>query len=74
MCSTSRWTSACPGLRRLRTVGAAVVRQQVGDIHRDRERLDLEGFAAIYALGSTNQVEHVIVEIKKGPVARALSS
>ena len=59
---------------RLRTVRAAVVRQQVGDIHRDRERLDLEGFAAIYALGSTNQVEHVIVEIKKGPVARALSS
>ena len=59
---------------RLRTVGAAVVRQQVGDIHRDRERLDLEGFAAIYALGSTNQVERVIVEIKKGPVARALSS
>ena len=59
---------------RSRTVGAAVVRRQVADVRRDRERLDLEGFAAIYVLASTNQAEHVIVEIKKGPVARGLSS
>jgi len=59
---------------RPRMVRAAVVRQQIADIHRDRERLDLEGFAAIYVLASTNQVDNVSVEIKKGPVSRALSS
>ena len=59
---------------RRRRVRAAIVRQQVADIHRDRARLDLEGFAAIYVLTSTNQVEHVSVEMKKGPVSRALSS
>jgi len=59
---------------RPRPVRASVVRQQVADIQRDRDRLDLEGFAAISVLSSTNQVDHVTVEIKKGPVARALSS
>jgi predicted kinase len=59
---------------RPRMVRAAVVKQQVAEIQRDRERLDLEGFAAISVLASTNQVDHVVVEIKKGPVARALSS
>ena len=59
---------------RPRIVRAAVVRQQVADLHRDRERLDLEGFAAIYELTSAGQLEHVSVEIKKGPVSRTLSS
>jgi len=59
---------------RPRTVRAAVVRRQVSEVRRDRERLDLEGFAAIYVLASTNQVEGVSVDIKKGPVVRALSS
>ena len=59
---------------RPRTVRAAVVRRQVSEVRRDRERLDLEGFAAIYVLASTNQVEGARVDIKKGPVVRALSS
>ena len=59
---------------RSRTLRTAVVRQQVADLRRDRERLDLEGFAAIYVLGSSHQVERTSIDIKKGPVARALSS
>jgi len=59
---------------RSRTVRAGVVKRHVAEVRRDRDRLDLEGFAAIYVLASTNQAEHVIVEIKQGPVARALSS
>ena len=59
---------------RSRTLRTAVVRQQVADLRRDRERLDLEGFAAIYVLGSSHQVERTSIDFKKGPVARALSS
>jgi len=59
---------------RSRAVRAAVVRRQVSEVRRDRERLDLEGFAAIYVLASAHEVEDASVEIKKGPVARALSS
>ena len=59
---------------RPRTVRAAVVRRQVSEVRRDRDRLDLEGFTAVHLLGSARQVERANVEIKKGPVARALSS
>jgi protein phosphatase len=59
---------------RPRMVRAAVVRRQVSEVRRDRERLDLEGFAAIYVLASAHEVEDASVDIKKGPVVRALSS
>jgi protein phosphatase len=56
-----------------RTVGGAVVRQQVAALARDRARLDLEGFASVYRLSSVEDVEQTVIEIEKGPVARALS-
>lgn len=59
---------------RSRAVRASVVRRQVEDVRRDRDRLDLEGFLAVYRLRSVIQVEDVRVEIEEGPVARALSS
>ena len=59
---------------RSRTVRAGVVKRQVAEVRRDRDRLDLEGFTAVHLLGSARQVERANVEIKKGPVARALSS
>jgi predicted kinase len=57
---------------RPRTVPASVVRRQVSDVTRDVERLDLEGFAAIHVLRSVMEVDAVSLEIKEGPVTRAL--
>jgi predicted kinase len=59
---------------RPRTVPASVIRRQVADVTRDVERLDLEGFAAIYILRSVMEVDAVSLEIKEGPVTRALDS
>ncbi len=59
---------------RPRTVGAAVIRRQIAELGRDRERLDLEGFTAVYLLRSAREIEGVTVEIEKGPAARTLSS
>lgn len=57
---------------RPRTVGASVIRRQTAELSRDRERLDLEGFSAVYVL-SAAEIDQVAVEIEKGPVTRALS-
>ena len=57
---------------RSRTVPASVIRRQVGDVTRDIDRLDLEGFAAVHVLGSVAEVDAAGLEIEKGPVARAL--
>ena len=58
---------------RARSVLAPVVRQQVAEVARDRDRFDLEGFAAVYRLSSVEALDRTVVEIEKGPVARALS-
>lgn len=58
---------------RPRTVGASVIRRQIAELGRDRERLGLEGFSAVYVLRSAAEIEQVEVHIEKGPVARALS-
>jgi protein phosphatase len=55
---------------RVRTVPASVIRQQVDQVQRDRERLDLEGFTSVWVLNSTDQVDRVRVEIEGGPVTR----
>ena len=59
---------------RPRTVGASLIRRQIAELSRDRERLDLEGFSAVYVLRSAPEIEGVTVETEKGPVARTLSS
>jgi protein phosphatase len=59
---------------RSRSVPASVIRRQVADVMRDVDRVDLEGFAAIYVLRSVGDVDAVALEIKKGPVTRALGS
>ena len=59
---------------RSRKVPASVIRRQVADLTRDVGRLDLEGFAAVHVLRSAADVDVVRVDIKKGPVARALTS
>jgi predicted kinase len=57
---------------RPRTVRAAVVRRQHDELRRGLDRLDLEGFSAVHVLRSTGEVDGAVVEIEKGPVARAL--
>ena len=57
---------------RQRTVRAAVVRRQHGELRRSLDRLDLEGFSAVHALRTDGEIESVVVQIEKGPVARAL--
>jgi protein phosphatase len=59
---------------RSRTVPASVIRRQVGDVVRDVDRLDLEGFAAIHVLRSAADVDAVVLEMENGPVTRALTS
>jgi protein phosphatase len=59
---------------RPRTVPASVIRRQVADVTGDLERLDLEGFAAVYILRSVTDVDAVSLELKEGPVTRALDS
>lgn len=56
---------------RARTVGPSVIRHQVEDVRRDRDRLDLEGFSSVWVLRSADQVDRVRVRIGRGPVARA---
>jgi protein phosphatase len=58
---------------RPRSVQPAVVRQQIAAVARDRDRFDLEGFASVYRLVSVEDLDQAVVEIEKGPVARALS-
>jgi protein phosphatase len=59
---------------RPRTVPASVIRRQAGDVTRDLERLDLEGFAAVYILRSVTDVGAVSLDIREGPVTRAPDS
>lgn len=49
-----------------RAVKPAVIRRQIADLRRDRSRLDLEGFAAVYILGSAADVDQArFRQIKK---------
>ena len=59
---------------RPRTVGASVIRRQIAELSRDLDRLDLEGFSAVYVLFSAREIERVVVHVEKGPAARALFS
>jgi protein phosphatase len=47
---------------RSRTVPASVIRNQIADLTRDVDRLDLEGFAAVYVLRSVAEVDAVALE------------
>ena len=58
---------------RVRTVPAIAIRQQVEQLQRDRERLDLEGFASVWVLSSADQVDRAKVKVEGGPVPRASS-
>ena len=57
---------------RSRSVRAAVIRRQHDELRRGLDRLDLEGFTAVYVLRNEAEVEGAVVQIEKGPVARAL--
>jgi len=57
---------------RQRTVGPAVIRRQHDELRRGLDRLDLEGFSAVHVLRSDSETDGVVVQIEKGPVARAL--
>jgi len=57
---------------RQRMVRAAVIRRQHDELRRNLDRLDLEGFSAVHVLRSEGEIESSVVEIEKGPVARAL--
>jgi protein phosphatase len=57
---------------RQQTVRAAVLRRQHDELRRGLDRLDLEGFSAVYVLRTEAEVEGVSVQIEEGPVARAL--
>ncbi len=59
---------------RSRTVPASVIHRQVADVTRDVERLDLEGFAAVYILRSVADVDGVALKIEEGPVIRTLDA
>ncbi|HEV2012739.1 MAG TPA: AAA family ATPase [Candidatus Dormibacteraeota bacterium] len=59
---------------RSRKVPVSVIRRQVDELRRDVDRLDLEGFTAIYVLGSVVEVDAVSLQIEKGPMAPALPS
>jgi protein phosphatase len=50
-------------LSRARRVRAGVVREQVEQLRRTSDRLDLEGFSASYVLRSTDEVERVAIQI-----------
>ena len=59
---------------RPRTVRVAVIRRQHEAVRRDLDRLDLEGFTAVYIFRTEDDVRDIVVQIEKGPVSRALSS
>ena len=59
---------------RQRRVRAAIIRRQHDELRRSLDRLDLEGFAAVYILRNDAEIERVAVQIEKGPAARALST
>jgi protein phosphatase len=51
------------------TVPASVIRRQIDELGRDADRLDLEGFKAVYVFRSVAEVDAVVVTIEKAPVA-----
>jgi hypothetical protein len=51
-----------------------VIRRQVEAVTGDLDRLDLEGFAAVHILRSEAEADAVVLQIKEGPVSRALRS
>jgi predicted kinase len=56
---------------RARSVRPGVIRRQVEEVKRDRDRLDLEGFSSVWVLRSADQVDRLRVRINGGPVGRA---
>jgi protein phosphatase len=56
---------------RTRSVRPGVVRRQVEEVRRDRDRLDLEGFSAVWVLRSADQVDRLTVRLDGGPASRA---
>ena len=56
---------------RARSVRPGVIRRQVEEVKRDRDRLDLEGFSAVWVLRSADQVDRLSVQIDGGPASRA---
>ena len=59
---------------RSRTIPELVIRRQVEAVTGDLDRLDLEGFAAVHILRSEAEVDAIALQIKEGPVTRALRS
>jgi protein phosphatase len=59
---------------RSRTVPPLVIRRQVEVVTGDLDRFDLEGFAAVHILRSEAEADAVVLQIKEGPVSRALRS
>src|SRR2546423_2935982 len=53
---------------RPRTVRPAVVRRQREALRGDLDRLDLEGFSAVYVLRTEDEIEQVVVQTEKGLV------
>jgi protein phosphatase len=51
------------------TVPASVIRRQVDELGRDADRLDLEGFEAVYVFRAVAEVDAVVLTIEKAPVA-----
>jgi predicted kinase len=50
---------------RSRKVPASAIRRQVGDVTRDLDRFDLEGFAAVHVLHSDTEVDAVSLKIER---------
>ena len=53
---------------RLEKVPAATIRRQMGDIARDLDRLDLEGFESVQVFRSKNEVAGAQIELATVPV------
>jgi predicted kinase len=57
--------------KRTRSVGPSVIRRQVDEVRRDRDRFDLEGFSSVWVLRSVEEVEGLKVRINGAPLFRA---
>ncbi len=52
---------------RPRTVRPAIIRRQHEELRRSLDRLDLEGFSAVYVLRTEAEIDQVAVKNSKGP-------
>jgi protein phosphatase len=67
-------TCIARNVSRARRVRAGIVREQVEQLRRTCDRLDLEGFTASYVLRSTDDVERVTITINQQPMAHQSKS